>query len=171
MRTVRIALDLQSLKTTGSRHHGIGRLSLTLAKAMIAEGKRNEFHQGEHPHPEGISWLIWKESTQQLKRILFKSYWAVSWEATRGFCWQAEGSPAKMVANEASIRISPWVWVFKNRLNPTFGLEYLREGDMKKALITGITGQDGAYLSQFLLEKGVRLVWIHFLAVTWLFGS
>jgi len=24
---------------------------------------------------------------------------------------------------------------------------------MKKALITGVTGQDGAYLSQFLLEK------------------
>ncbi len=25
---------------------------------------------------------------------------------------------------------------------------------MKKALITGITGQDGAYLTRFLLEKG-----------------
>jgi len=25
---------------------------------------------------------------------------------------------------------------------------------MKKALITGITGQDGAYLSEFLLGKG-----------------
>jgi len=24
----------------------------------------------------------------------------------------------------------------------------------KRALITGITGQDGAYLSEFLLEKG-----------------
>jgi GDPmannose 4,6-dehydratase len=28
---------------------------------------------------------------------------------------------------------------------------------MKNALITGITGQDGAYLSQFLLEKGYRV--------------
>lgn len=28
---------------------------------------------------------------------------------------------------------------------------------MKKALITGITGQDGAYLSQFLLEKGYQV--------------
>ncbi|SHJ68787.1 GDP-mannose 4,6-dehydratase [Desulfofundulus thermosubterraneus] len=28
---------------------------------------------------------------------------------------------------------------------------------MKKALITGITGQDGAYLAQFLLEKGYRV--------------
>ena len=28
---------------------------------------------------------------------------------------------------------------------------------MKKALITGITGQDGAYLSQFLLEKGYEV--------------
>ena len=26
---------------------------------------------------------------------------------------------------------------------------------MKKALITGITGQDGSYLAEFLLEKGM----------------
>jgi GDPmannose 4,6-dehydratase len=29
---------------------------------------------------------------------------------------------------------------------------------MKKALITGVTGQDGAYLSAFLLEKGYHVV-------------
>src|SRR6516164_1913572 len=28
---------------------------------------------------------------------------------------------------------------------------------MKRALITGVTGQDGAYLSQFLLEKGYEV--------------
>ena len=28
---------------------------------------------------------------------------------------------------------------------------------MKKAIITGITGQDGAYLAKFLLEKGYSL--------------
>ena len=28
----------------------------------------------------------------------------------------------------------------------------------KKALITGITGQDGAYLTELLLEKGYDLV-------------
>jgi GDPmannose 4,6-dehydratase len=28
---------------------------------------------------------------------------------------------------------------------------------MKKALITGVTGQDGAYLSDFLLEKGYEV--------------
>jgi len=28
---------------------------------------------------------------------------------------------------------------------------------MKKALITGITGQDGAYLSRLLLEKGYEV--------------
>src|SRR5690348_1664591 len=28
---------------------------------------------------------------------------------------------------------------------------------MKTALVTGITGQDGAYLSQFLLEKGYKV--------------
>jgi GDPmannose 4,6-dehydratase len=29
---------------------------------------------------------------------------------------------------------------------------------MKKALITGITGQDGAYLAELLLEKGYEIV-------------
>ena len=28
---------------------------------------------------------------------------------------------------------------------------------MKKALVTGITGQDGAYLAQFLLDKGYEV--------------
>jgi len=28
---------------------------------------------------------------------------------------------------------------------------------MKKALVTGITGQDGAYLSEFLLKKGYEI--------------
>lgn len=27
----------------------------------------------------------------------------------------------------------------------------------KKALITGITGQDGSYLAEFLLQKGYRI--------------
>ena len=37
-----------------------------------------------------------------------------------------------------------------------FGLLALIEGGYmtKKALITGITGQDGAYLAEFLLNKG-----------------
>src|ERR1051325_4555602 len=29
---------------------------------------------------------------------------------------------------------------------------------MKTALITGITGQDGSYLAEFLIEKGYRVV-------------
>ena len=29
---------------------------------------------------------------------------------------------------------------------------------MKTALITGITGQDGSYLAEFLLEKGFPIV-------------
>ena len=28
---------------------------------------------------------------------------------------------------------------------------------LKKALITGVTGQDGSYLSEFLLEKGYEV--------------
>src|SRR3954465_6027043 len=30
--------------------------------------------------------------------------------------------------------------------------------DMKTALVTGITGQDGSYLAELLLEKGYRVV-------------
>ena len=32
---------------------------------------------------------------------------------------------------------------------------------MKKALITGITGQDGSYLAEFLLEKGAIDAIVH----------
>ena len=28
---------------------------------------------------------------------------------------------------------------------------------MKKALITGVTGQDGSYLAEFLLQKGYQV--------------
>jgi GDPmannose 4,6-dehydratase len=36
-------------------------------------------------------------------------------------------------------------------------LNILTENNMKKAIITGITGQDGAYLTQLLLEKGYQV--------------
>ena len=32
---------------------------------------------------------------------------------------------------------------------------------MKNALITGITGQDGSYLAELLLEKGIQCVWTY----------
>jgi len=34
---------------------------------------------------------------------------------------------------------------------------------MKKALITGITGQDGSYLAEFLLDKGYEVQREHIL--------
>lgn len=34
---------------------------------------------------------------------------------------------------------------------------HLKGKDMKKALITGVTGQDGSYLAEFLLEKGYEV--------------
>src|ERR1700736_3603937 len=37
------------------------------------------------------------------------------------------------------------------------GLSSPRRNDMKKALITGITGQDGAYLAEFLLAKNYEV--------------
>jgi GDPmannose 4,6-dehydratase len=38
-----------------------------------------------------------------------------------------------------------------------YHIEFNRKKYMKKALITGITGQDGAYLTEFLLEKGYEI--------------
>lgn len=38
-----------------------------------------------------------------------------------------------------------------------FGLNQFRECYVKKALLTGITGQDGAYLAEFLLKKGYEV--------------
>lgn len=35
----------------------------------------------------------------------------------------------------------------------TYFLSILRRFQMKKVLITGITGQDGSYLAEFLLEN------------------
>ena len=34
----------------------------------------------------------------------------------------------------------------------------MSKSDMKTALITGITGQDGSYLAEFLLAKGYQVV-------------
>jgi GDPmannose 4,6-dehydratase len=36
-------------------------------------------------------------------------------------------------------------------------MEKSPEGDMKKALVTGITGQDGSYLAELLLQKGYEV--------------
>ena len=33
----------------------------------------------------------------------------------------------------------------------------MKESNLKKALITGVTGQDGSYLSEFLLKKGYEV--------------
>ena len=33
-------------------------------------------------------------------------------------------------------------------------------GKVKKALITGITGQDGSYLAEFLLKKKIQSFWV-----------
>ena len=42
---------------------------------------------------------------------------------------------------------------------------------MKKALITGITGQDGSYLSEFLIEKGYDILEEHIIPVGAVVGA
>ena len=52
-------------------------------------------------------------------------------------------------------------YVKNNKFNIDSSLEFLKKkkltlfvyDNIKKALITGITGQDGSYLAEFLLEK------------------
>lgn len=41
---MRIVIDLQACQTTGSRHRGIGRYSLSLAKAMLRQKTQHEFY-------------------------------------------------------------------------------------------------------------------------------
>ena len=36
-------------------------------------------------------------------------------------------------------------------------LHYILENHEEKALITGVTGQDGSYLAEFLLDKGYEV--------------
>jgi GDPmannose 4,6-dehydratase len=40
---------------------------------------------------------------------------------------------------------------------PTLSVYFENGGKMKKAMITGITGQDGSYLAEFLLKKGYEV--------------
>ena len=47
---------------------------------------------------------------------------------------------------------SEWILLFSSIVN-----KYRNNYFMKKALITGITGQDGAYLAEFLLNKGYEV--------------
>jgi GDPmannose 4,6-dehydratase len=35
----------------------------------------------------------------------------------------------------------------------------MKENNSKRALITGVTGQDGSYLVRFLLNKGYEVPW------------
>src|SRR5699024_3611924 len=42
-------------------------------------------------------------------------------------------------------------------INENYSLLTIHQLLMKKALITGITGQDGAYLAELLLEKGYEV--------------
>ena len=45
----------------------------------------------------------------------------------------------------------------KNRLNVRSFVRYFKEQYMKKAIITGITGQDGSYLAELLLNKNYEV--------------
>ena len=43
------------------------------------------------------------------------------------------------------------------RSSPAGALGIVETPDLKVALITGVTGQDGAYLAQLLLQKGYHV--------------
>lgn len=46
---------------------------------------------------------------------------------------------------------------YKKNFFSTFKKNFLKKDLMKSAFITGITGQDGSYLAEFLLDKGYRV--------------
>ena len=51
-------------------------------------------------------------------------------------------------------------WVYYNKQKIAISSYRIEKGEgtmAKKALITGVTGQDGSYLAEFLLEKGYEV--------------
>ena len=49
-----------------------------------------------------------------------------------------------------AVRGRNWVSLIRTRLNR-------KDDNMKRALVTGITGQDGSHLAELLLEKGYEV--------------
>src|SRR5258706_540708 len=46
----------------------------------------------------------------------------------------------------------------ENPVQPAYSISgYTRSSEMKKALVSGITGQDGSFLAEFLLAKGYEV--------------
>jgi hypothetical protein len=45
-------------------------------------------------------------------------------------------------------------YIIDNQIAPTISIEQIMSEERKVALITGITGQDGSYLTELLLSKG-----------------
>jgi GDPmannose 4,6-dehydratase len=48
--------------------------------------------------------------------------------------------------------------IIQIKITPSFGSGNVKIKNMKKALITGINGQDGSYLAEFLLDKGYEVM-------------
>jgi glycosyltransferase involved in cell wall biosynthesis len=62
----------------------------SLASAL--EEWLNLFRQNKHPGSQGIKWLTWAESAEQLKRVLFSPVSRASWDPQGGFHWHTEAS-------------------------------------------------------------------------------
>jgi GDPmannose 4,6-dehydratase len=62
------------------------------------------------------------------------------------------------VGNPPEFLPAPWINAKVHNVNCSgFQSQKTKETVMKKALITGVTGQDGSYLAEFLLEKGYEV--------------
>src|SRR5579884_3382739 len=79
----------------------------------------------------------------------------------RSWCWLLQGSPLPvsaraMLSGNGLFGLFPiLVWCTMRVASTSQFEEVLR---VKTALITGVTGQDGSYLAEFLLEQGYRVV-------------
>lgn len=64
-----------------------------LANALMAW--LNLYRRGKHPSSDGIRWLTWEESAQQLKKVLFEDQWLTSWQPDRASAGEKRINPPK----------------------------------------------------------------------------
>jgi GDPmannose 4,6-dehydratase len=93
-------------------------------------------------HAESLAETSFAPHTRKLIATVQEVVWSVSRSRTKLFLSRAAYSRLTAVAFH---------------LFRYFARSYVRRKAMKKALITGITGQDGSYLAEFLLQKGYEV--------------
>ena len=85
-----IARDLPVFREVAGAHafYFTGTDSESLTSALLAW--LDLYKQNKHPGSQGIKWLTWAESAEQLKKALFSPVSRAVWDPQNGFRWNVE---------------------------------------------------------------------------------